>query len=379
MSDSIKLTNSHTLCLKHIDHLRELVDFLTPYTQRIYLVGGCVRDMIWGYETYDYDVEVYDILPPLFEELMLQWGAVGVGKSFYVYRKEMIDISLPRTESKTSIGHSGFDVALTNDEQVASNRRDFTINALMLNVLTGEVLDFYGGVRDIRNKVLRVVNPLTFVEDSLRVLRAVRFVGRFGLKIEDATAKLCTEISLCDLSAQRVTQEFQRIDQNSFEKGMKTAFDLGVFDRLFGKKVSMDDLKLHTLITIACRSLEGCSSLSALIWLLKESYHPNFATIEKIFSLSRDEKKLAMYQKRVPCDVSDRFLAAMGEKFPLKQWVGGYDLSIQQRSKELGIWDHPLPPIDHHEAMVLGLKGGEIGLFCQQKRRERLRTFKGKQ
>jgi tRNA nucleotidyltransferase (CCA-adding enzyme) len=330
-----------------------------------------------GQPTNDYDIEVYDIDPDDFNDLMLKWGAIGVGKSFFVYRKGFFDISLPRTESKVSFGHKGFEVRVTNDEKEASRRRDFTINSLMVNVLTGEILDFYGGQKDIKNKILRMVDPMTFVEDSLRVLRGVGFVARFDLSIENETLTLCQSILLDDLSPQRVTQELLKIEKGSFEKGLKTAFELKVFDRLLDHQHPLSSTRRDELISIASRSLEGCSFLSALIWVLKESYHPNFGTIEKIFSLSRDEKKLALYQKCIPQVITDRFLIAMAERFPLKRWVGSYGGDTSQRAKKLAIWDQKIEPIDHNIALEIGLLGKDIGIYCNNKRRERIRSFKG--
>ena len=103
-----------------------------------------MRDHFLGQASADVDVELYDVSPHRFEQIMQDFGAQGVGKSYFVYKYKNFDVSLPRTESKTGIGHKGFSVALATDEHEASRRRDFTINAMMINAISGKVLDFYG-------------------------------------------------------------------------------------------------------------------------------------------------------------------------------------------------------------------------------------------
>ena len=115
-----------------------------------------------------------------------------VGESFQVYKSGDIDVSLPRRESKSGRGHRGFDITgdptMTLDE--AARRRDFTINAIAWDPLTDEYLDPCDGRGDIERRLLRVVDPATFGDDSLRVLRAMQFAARFELhaRRDDARA-----------------------------------------------------------------------------------------------------------------------------------------------------------------------------------------------
>ena len=108
-------------------HFRNQIEnakaLLRPYTKRAYLVGGSVRDMCLNMPLHDLDIEVYDISPERFEALMCESGAVGVGKSFFVYKLGDIDFSLPRIERKSGVGHAAFDVEVCNDEKEASKRR----------------------------------------------------------------------------------------------------------------------------------------------------------------------------------------------------------------------------------------------------------------
>jgi tRNA nucleotidyltransferase (CCA-adding enzyme) len=213
---------------------------------RALLVGGWVRDFIRGYETSDYDIEVYGIEPAKLRDLLDRQGRVdAVGEAFTVYKvrvrdngkRFVVDVSLPRRESKTGPGHRGFlvegDPSMSFEE--AARRRDFTINSMMYDPLNGEYLDYFGGRRDLRDGIIRAVDPETFVEDSLRVLRAMQFVARFEFAIEPATIELCRNIDLTDLPAERVWGEVEKLLLQSKRPslGLEAARDLGVIEKLW--------------------------------------------------------------------------------------------------------------------------------------------------
>jgi tRNA nucleotidyltransferase/poly(A) polymerase len=182
---------------------------------RALLVGGCVRDALLGLRPKDWDVEVYGVEPAALRPLLEKFGRVdAVGEAFTVYKLgHDLDVSLPRRERKAGRGHRGFviegDPAMPVEE--AARRRDFTINAILRDPLTGEHLDPFGGRDDLERKLLRAVAPGTFVEDSLRVLRAAQLAARFRLDVEAATIELCRSIDLTDLPAERVWGELEKI------------------------------------------------------------------------------------------------------------------------------------------------------------------------
>jgi tRNA nucleotidyltransferase (CCA-adding enzyme) len=188
------------------------------------------------------DLEVFgiprDALPPLLARL----GRVEpVGQSFPVYKLvapggDAIDVALPRRESKRGRGHRGFDVqgdpGMTFTE--AARRRDFTINAIGWDPLTGAFEDPFDGRADLARRLLRVVDPITFGDDSLRVLRAVQFAARFELSLEPETAAVCRAIPLDDLPAERVWGECEKLLLQAERPsiGFTLALDLGVVDAL---------------------------------------------------------------------------------------------------------------------------------------------------
>ena len=229
------------------------------------LVGGTVRDRLLGVESKDFDVEVYGLEPDRLREVLERIGRVNaVGEHFSVYKlvfyrpaqdpnndsnlrssiaeaapqeRFEIDVSLPRRESKSGRGHRGFaiegDPTMTIEE--AARRRDFTVNAILYDPLTDETVDPYGGEQDLKRRTLRVVAADTFVEDSLRVLRAVQLAARFDMTIDPRTVELCRAIDLSDLPRERIWGEIEKLltltDHPSI--GLNAALELGVLDRLF--------------------------------------------------------------------------------------------------------------------------------------------------
>jgi tRNA nucleotidyltransferase (CCA-adding enzyme) len=165
-------------------------------------VGGWVRDRLMGRASKDIDIEVYGVSPADLRSLLQRFGPVNtVGESFTVYKVADVDVSLPRRESKMGRGHRGFDVTgdPTMSVEDASRRRDFTINAISWDPLRDEYVDPFDGRGDIAAGILRVVDPRTFPEDSLRVLRAISWLP--GSTCRDATASAA--IPLDDLPSER--------------------------------------------------------------------------------------------------------------------------------------------------------------------------------
>lgn len=206
---------------------------------RAMLVGGCVRDELMESGAKDWDVEVYGIEPESLRRILDAFGPVNiVGEAFTVYKLGSdLDVALPRRERKIARGHKGFviegDPHMSFEE--ASKRRDFTINSILKDVLTGEIVDCYGGRVDIENRTLRMVSGATFAEDSLRVLRAAQFAARFEFEIEETTAQLCKSIDLADLPSERIWGEIEKILLHAERPsiGLKWLYELDAVDHLF--------------------------------------------------------------------------------------------------------------------------------------------------
>ncbi len=173
---------------------------------RALLVGGCVRDMLMGRPPKDWDLEVYRMAPAALREILDRFGSVNVvGEAFTVYKLGRdLDVSIPRRERKSGRGHRAFVIEGDASMNVAdaTRRRDFTINAILKDPLTDEILDPFEGQKDIDSRILRAVSAETFSEDSLRVLRAAQFAARFMFEIDPGTIAQCQKIDLTDLPAE---------------------------------------------------------------------------------------------------------------------------------------------------------------------------------
>ncbi|CAN5743656.1 hypothetical protein BH20ACI4_BH20ACI4_29970 [soil metagenome] len=215
---------------------------------RAMLVGGCVRDDLMGIEPKDWDVEVYGIAPQRLREILNEFGEVNaVGEAFTVYKiGQDLDVSLPRRERKTGKGHRGFtvegDPGMSFEE--ASKRRDFTINAILKDAITGEIIDCFGGREDLEKKIIRHVSDETFAEDSLRVLRAAQFAARFGFDIALETIELCRKIDVTDLPKERIWGEIEKLLLKSEKPsiGLQWLKDLGVSKQIFPEIEAMIDV-----------------------------------------------------------------------------------------------------------------------------------------
>ena len=194
---------------------RRIAEAVAGEGGRAYYVGGFVRDAFLGHSSKDIDIEIHGITEDALIELLSDMGeTASFGRSFGIHtlRGTGIDIALPRTERSTGQGHRQFDVSVDPfiGTEAASSRRDFTINALMQDVLTGEILDYHGGREDLEKGIIRHVSDASFAEDPLRVLRAASFASRLGFDIADETISLCRSIDLSGLSSERVEEELAK-------------------------------------------------------------------------------------------------------------------------------------------------------------------------
>ncbi|MEW5981115.1 MAG: HD domain-containing protein [Acidobacteriota bacterium] len=234
---------------------------------RALIVGGWVRDRLLGLPGKDIDVEVYGLPQERLRSVLGTFGRVdAVGESFTVYKVMGLDVALPRRESKAGRGHRAFEVrgdpAMTIGE--AARRRDFTVNAILWDPLTGRYEDPVGGRVDLDRRVLRAVDRATFPDDSLRVLRGMQFAARFGLSMDPSTRELCRSIDLDDLASERVLGELEKLlllpsrPSSGFELGR----ELGVIRRLIPEMEALigceqepdwhpeGDVWVHTLMVI---------------------------------------------------------------------------------------------------------------------------------
>ena len=290
---------------------------------RALVVGGWVRDRLLdaedaSSEAKDIDMEVFGIPATELPALLAPFGRVEpIGQSFPVYKIGTIDIGLPRRESKAGRGHKGFVVEGDPSMSVtdAARRRDFTINAIAWDPLTDEYLDPFRGRDDLQRRLLRAVDPDTFGDDSLRVLRAVQFAARFELTLDAWTAALCRAIRLDDLPSERIWGEIEKLLLRARHPsiGFALALELGVIDQLFPEMKALvgcqqepewhpeGDVWVHTLMVIdqARQRIDDLDRADRLIVMLGAVTHDfgkpaTTALIDgRIRSLNHEEEGVA--------------------------------------------------------------------------------------
>ena len=253
--------------MRELDQALRIARAVRDAGGRALIVGGWVRDRCLGRDSKDVDLEVYGLPAAGVRALLERIDRVNVvGEAFTVFKVGSIDVALPRRESKTGRGHRGFEVTGDPDLPVeeAARRRDFTINAIAWDPLTEEYVDPYGGQADLERKRLRAVDPRTFGDDSLRVLRAIQFSARFELDVDEATRALCRRIVLDDLPAERIWGELEKLLLQAARPsiGFRLAFELGVVQQLFPELAALvdcpqepewhpeGDVWVHTLLVI---------------------------------------------------------------------------------------------------------------------------------
>lgn len=194
---------------------RQIAALVAAQGGRTFYVGGFVRDALIHKENKDVDIEVHGVSPKCLEEILDSLGQrMTIGESFGIFglKGYDLDIAMPRKEEARGQGHKDFDIFVDPfiGTEAAARRRDFTFNALMQDVLTGEIVDHFGGVEDLQNGILRHVNDQSFAEDPLRVLRAGQFAARFGFRAAEETVDLCRQMDLRHLPRERIEGELKK-------------------------------------------------------------------------------------------------------------------------------------------------------------------------
>lgn len=225
---------------KNIQILKEIAEEIKNNNGRLYYVGGFVRDQLMNKENKDVDVEVFGINTDELISILSKYGTVDqIGSSFGILKVYglNIDFGFPRKEKNTGLSHKDFEIKIdpymTTLE--AAKRRDFTINALMQDVLTGEIIDHFNGIQDIQNKIIRYVDKKTFAEDELRVLRACQFASRFSFKIDENTIKLCKTLDCTNLPKERIYAEVEKALLKAEKPSIffEYAREIGILSKIF--------------------------------------------------------------------------------------------------------------------------------------------------
>lgn len=235
--------------LEYLNSQRFVRDLSFP--GKPYLVGGLVRDSITGNENKDIDMLITKRPLLEIEEILIKYGSVSrttVGDTFGClkfrpegWKAEPIDIAIPRTERKVSQGHTGFEINSDHNLPLEKDleRRDFTMNAMAID-MDGNFIDLFGGTQDIQNKIIRAVNPEVFVDDPLRMLRAIQFSSRLNFNYDEKTYKMILDNShlIREIKAERIFEELEKVfNKGNKAKCLKDMMQSGLYSELFDIKI----------------------------------------------------------------------------------------------------------------------------------------------
>ncbi|MBI9016563.1 MAG: CCA tRNA nucleotidyltransferase [Phycisphaerae bacterium] len=252
------------------ENIIQVVQTLRNAGHEALLAGGCVRDMLLGVTPYDYDVATSarpDEVVKLFKRSLTvgaQFGVVVV-----LMDKDQIEVATFRSDIDYSDGRRPEKVIYTTAHADAL-RRDFTINGMFYDPISNEVIDYVGGKKDLAAGIIRAIGNADqrFAEDHLRMLRAIRFAGRFNYKIENKTwTAICKHShKIQKISSERITTELQKIMTDSNRvKSMEMASETGLLNIIFSELTSEQlRIGLHTMNQLA----DACDDFALAMALL---------------------------------------------------------------------------------------------------------------
>lgn len=192
--------------------VKKIVEEIDAQGGKALLVGGAVRDLLLGLPTKDLDIEVHGLSIDHLLQILKKFGEVSlVGKAFGVLRLHGLDIdwSLPRADSSGRHPQVIIDPNMSFAD--AFKRRDLTINAMGIDLITNELIDPWGGQEDLKKGILRAPDAALFIEDPLRLFRVMQFMGRFNMKPDAQLNELCAKMCLKGISVERIESEFDKL------------------------------------------------------------------------------------------------------------------------------------------------------------------------
>ncbi|EQB40234.1 hypothetical protein M947_02550 [Sulfurimonas hongkongensis] len=371
--------------------LEKIFDKLKEKDAKAIIVGGYIRDTLLNFNSNDIDIEVYNV--ESFEKLqniLKEFGNLNiVGKSFGVCKLKMqsydLDFTLPRLDSKVASGHLGFDIKIDKnlDFSEAARRRDFSINAIGFDVHTKTLLDPYNGLEDLKNRTLKMVDAKTFIDDPLRVLRAVGFCSRYNFVMHKELFNLCfkmiKEDALQELPKERIYEEIKKtllrstkpsigfwllreLDALKYFKNLdllnKKDWQLimDALDRFGSNKTTNTKTNEILMLAILCYRFDEVKAKEFITFMTDDKFLLK-EVLTLLYSLSKFlelsfAKKISNYDiYKLATLVNIKNLCILGEV------LFGVDKTIAAKAKELGVLEKKLKAIlMGRDLVLLGLK-----------------------
>jgi tRNA nucleotidyltransferase (CCA-adding enzyme) len=352
------------------EYIINLAKTIKSHGGKLLLVGGCVRDEHMGIAPKDFDCEVYGIP---FERL--QWivtefdsavKADMVGKSFQVFKlSNNVDLSIPRRDRKVGDGHTGFEVEgdpyMSYKE--ACSRRDFTINAILKDPLTGDYIDPFDGVNDINARELRCVSPETFTEDPLRILRLIQFASRLEFIITQHTWELATKTAseLKHISKERVFIELEKLILKSKEplQGFRLLHEITAQTTIFyGWNFHLNTIKSLVTERKLSKYIQTLSKEEylALVFTYVLSQNSDTEDVKRLIDAFGIKSKfistLILNLLENYCNTpTDYELCRIATKLPMRCYKAYLDCldnpnidAVDRKINDLGLYDGPIKP-----------------------------------
>ena len=192
--------------------VRRIVQAIDKSDGRSVLVGGAVRDLYLELPTKDLDIEVYGIKPENLETILRKFGPVSlVGKVFGVFRVHGLDVdwSLPRADSPGRKPEVKIDPFMPYED--AFRRRDLTINAMGIDLISFVLIDPFDGLEDLKKNILRAPDVRFFIQDPLRFYRVMQFIARFEMSPDKELNSICKTMDIDTVSRERIEEEFKKL------------------------------------------------------------------------------------------------------------------------------------------------------------------------
>ncbi len=231
--------------LRSYPEVTSIVQSIDARGGRAFLVGGAVRDLLIERTVKDLDIEVHGFLPNDFENLLKEHGVVSlVGKAYGVFRLHGVNVdwSMPRIDESGRKPDVKIDPNMEIEQ--AFKRRDLTINAMGIDLVSFELIDPFGGLEDLRNRVLRTPDAKLFVEDPLRLFRVMQFVGRFEMSPDNQLNDLCSRMDISGISVERIEIEFEKLllKSRNPSRGIKWLRHIGRLSEILPELAAIIDI-----------------------------------------------------------------------------------------------------------------------------------------
>ncbi|MEN9344020.1 MAG: cCA-adding enzyme [Chlamydiota bacterium] len=280
--------------MDHLSAAKEIVRQLVDRGHTAYFAGGWVRDLLLNHPSDDIDIATSASVAEI-QSVFSRTVPVGIafGIVIVVHKGHSFEVATFRQDSGYLDGRRPTEV-IPSSPQEDAKRRDFTINGMFFDPLRDELHDFVGGKKDLEQGIIRAIgNPAArFLEDRLRMMRAIRYATRFGFKIEEKTKEALIAYAttlLPSVAIERIWQEFKKMSQfDHFDKGLAALYDVGLLQVIFP---SLKECRIEPI----SRMPNGTPTIAEVLFLFPQIDQPSLIELCEYLKISSEEKEIALF------------------------------------------------------------------------------------